>query len=238
MLRWQEDTVRDLLSGPSGADVRALHPSLTYHLSATIVATTPIPLEVAAEVERVAALPAGSLRPYGRVPEHDELPTPDGNGLLVVEDEPVETGPNLPAERLLALIDQADARGVDRIDLMRSANLEPRMLNEVEQGVRTLVATSVVQRASRCLGGTDAALLPDSGSPYILLQDVRAGRRFVLRARMTSGRAEAIRAAVGHCGVVEIVPASGPTEDAVAISLDVMVEADAGDALIRAMFTR
>lgn len=238
ILRWQEETVRDLLAGAAGVDVSALHPSITRHVASLEAATTPIPLEAAVEIERTSGLPAGSLRPYGRVPDDDELSDIREEGLEIIEEEPVDAGPNLPAERMLALLDMTASRGIDRASFIRAANLDPRILSEIESGVRTLVAAGFVDRAARSLGVGDAALLPDTDSPYVLLQDVRAGRRLVLRARMTAGRAEAIRAAVAGCGRVEIVPAVGPSSDAVAIRLDVIVDAEAGDALIRALFAR
>lgn len=238
ILRWQEETVRDLLNGSCGPAITSLHPTVTRHLAPCLTSTTPIPLEAAAEIERVAGLPPGSLRPYGRVPDDDELAPPTEDGLVVLEEETTDGGPVLPAERMLALLDVTRTRGIAREALVRAANLDVTILSDIESGVRTLVGSGFVERAARSLGVGDAALLPDVESPYVLLQDVRAGRRFVLRARMGAARAEAIRAAVGTRGSVEITAARGPTDDAVAIRLDVIMDAAGTDGMIRALFAR
>lgn len=238
ILRWQADAVRDLLDGPAGARIGELHHSVVSHLAARLLSTSPLPLEAAAEIEDVAGLPRGSLRSYGLVPEHEDLPEPQEEGLLVVEDEPVDTGPNLPAARMLAMLERADSDGIVRESLIRAANLDPRMVEEVEEGVRTLVPAGVLERTARALRIDGIAVLPDVASPYLLLEDAAGGMRFSLRARMTRRRAEAIGGVVRSRGPVDIRPNEGPATEPVAIRLDVVVAKSDVGPLVEAMFSR
>lgn len=65
ILKWQRETVQELLSGPSGNIITRLPSDISNALQDLSISTSPLDREQGEVTEEAFGLPPGALRPYG-----------------------------------------------------------------------------------------------------------------------------------------------------------------------------
>lgn len=215
----QDERLAASLGGRSRASLATAVGVGPAALSPSILLSTPYPPVLLAKVAFELGVEASLLHPVDEAPSEADATFRSDPSLCYVmgasrPDDADEY--KVPIQDLAKRLKSVVASGVSRVDLARAAGMGYSAYSRLERPRTTTIASWDMTRMEQIL-----SQIPNEAAPFEVTGLSASAARFRIAARMRRPVAGALLAALGVDA--RLVAVSGPSPDAVALRLDVVV---------------